>query len=164
MSKSIRANNSFNSRTPCGVRLQHRYIVEYYLSFNSRTPCGVRLIGICQEILVRSFNSRTPCGVRHNQQDEVNQPYQFQFTHPVRGATVAGSKLDCDVGVSIHAPRAGCDFLLSVIKRYRLVFQFTHPVRGATTAHTLKELFLEFQFTHPVRGATFCVLLYSHVQ
>ncbi len=33
----------------------------------------------------------------------------FQFTHPVRGATEALHPLGRDIGVSIHAPRAGCD-------------------------------------------------------
>ena len=34
---------------------------------------------------------------------------EFQFTHPVRGATSAGKGLEVGDYVSIHAPRAGCD-------------------------------------------------------
>ena len=39
----------------------------------------------------------------------LNTMYMFQFTHPVWGATLCG---DCHLsggGVSIHAPRVGCD-------------------------------------------------------
>ena len=55
------------------------------------------------------FNSRTPCGVRLCYQASIGAVYQFQFTHPVRGATVRQ------------------------VRPVRLEpFQFTHPVRGAT--------------------------------
>ena len=58
----------------------------------------------------------------------------FQFTHPVRGATMGG-------------------------KSYKVtsVFQFTHPVRGATRLDgdvLILQPSFQFQFTHPVRGAT----------
>ena len=36
---------------------------------------------------------------------------EFQFTHPVRGATAALHLLTDQGLVSIHAPRAGCDIL-----------------------------------------------------
>ena len=39
--------------------------------------------------------------------------------------------LRLDDAVSIHAPREGCDFRLSVLE-FRDKFQFTHPGRGAT--------------------------------
>ena len=34
----------------------------------------------------------------------------FQSTHPVRGATVAEANLVVSLPISIHAPRAGCDY------------------------------------------------------
>ena len=55
----------------------------------------------------------------------------FQFTHPVRGATV-----------------------IDEIESLQHKFQFTHPVRGATDANLTTKQYVEFQFTHPVRGAT----------
>ena len=72
--------------------------------------------------------------------------------------------------VSIHAPRAGCDFVLIADASAYPRFQFTHPVRGATYNWTLSELLQEFQFTHPVRGATlgrdiyhiFCEFQFTH--
>ena len=100
----------FNSRTPCGVRRQTCVLSPRTKSFNSRTPCGVRpayisfvgqLINVsihapragCDDssisALARSlgFNSRTPCGVRPNNAVSLYVRVQFQFTHPVRGAT-----------------------------------------------------------------------------
>ena len=57
----------------------------------------------------------------------------FQFTHPVRGATPLGDSVnDLIVGVSIHAPREGCDRSVRICPGSTSVFQFTHPVRGAT--------------------------------
>ena len=122
------------------------------------------------------FNSRTPCGVRPSMGVSQKGDSMFQFTHPVWGATQQRSRSHTLRQVSIHAPRVGCDFLLSVIKRYRLVFQFTHPVWGATDGADDCRWYAgvsihaprvgcdarsspdghppRFQFTHPVWGAT----------
>ena len=56
---------------------------------------------------------------------------KFQFTHPVRGATVSPFR---------HCKGRS--------------FQFTHPVRGATVMDDILGVTPPFQFTHPVRGAT----------
>ena len=37
-------------------------------------------------------------------------PVMFQFTHPVRGATEVKAMMDDKGKVSIHAPREGCDW------------------------------------------------------
>ena len=105
--------------------------------------------------VTNGFNSRTPCGVRP------------------RGATgQTGAK-----GVSIHAPRVGCDPSLTIITCIGILFQFTHPVWGATpcadrpgrpqtrfnsrTPCGVRRKHVQgqplsgaFQFTHPVWGAT----------
>ena len=60
-------------------------------SFNSRTPGGVRRIRLSQIFFNLSFNSRTPGGVRRDDKD-------------CRLPTLK---------VSIHAPREGCDILLT---------------------------------------------------
>ena len=101
---------SFNSRTPCGVRLRCLVSDTWTYGFNSRTPCGVRLVckksasqlwGVsihaprvgCDKSKVTitrkqpRFNSRTPCGVRLS----------------ALGYQAIESR------VSIHAPRVGCD-------------------------------------------------------
>ncbi len=56
--------------------------------FNPRTPCGVRLASSgAVYFATDDFNPRTPCGVRQ-----------------------AMDKLADEIlGISIHAPRAGCD-------------------------------------------------------
>ena len=125
-----------------------------YMCFNSRTPCGVRRGGIKVKDDTKRFNSRTPCGVRLLICEKAKVSAWFQFTHPVRGATVRAMN-----------------------KYHSEEFQFTHPVRGATPSPTSSACLAQcfnsrtpcgvrlvyftvgvptkmFQFTHPVRGAT----------
>ncbi len=108
--RSWTTSRSFNSRTPCGVRLRCLVSDTWTYGFNSRTPCGVRLVckksasqlwGVsihaprvgCDKRKVTlkrkqpRFNSRTPCGVRLS----------------ALGYQAIESR------VSIHAPRVGCD-------------------------------------------------------
>ncbi len=59
---------------------------------------------------IRRFNSRTPCGVRPGVSRVSEVSSEFQFTHPVRGATPDGFSPNGALYVSIHAPRAGCDY------------------------------------------------------
>ena len=77
--------------------------------FNSRTPCGVRLRMRHRHADQPSFNSRTPCGVRPRRGAQAVRSRVFQFTHPVRGATILLRLILRECYVSIHAPRAGCD-------------------------------------------------------
>ena len=42
--------------------------------------------------------------------------HKFQFTHPVRGATVSAEAVDMLLAVSIHTPREGCDYQRSTLK------------------------------------------------
>ena len=57
----------------------------------------------------QGLNSRTPGGVRQTAIDKMTAIHQFQFTHPGRGATEYKTAYDELHGVSIHAPREGCD-------------------------------------------------------
>ena len=124
----------FNSRTPCGVRLL-RASPPWRVpgGFNSRTPCGVRPSSARPRGRARGcFNSRTPCGVRltysrgayrvslvsiHAPRVGCDVGYlstivlnrEFQFTHPVWGATPLCLTVTMLLQVSIHAPRVGCD-------------------------------------------------------
>jgi len=146
--------------------------------FNSRTPCGVRLPrGVRREIVVRvsihapragcdfSLATSTACLSRFQFTHPVRGAtiaYRiaqlleilFQFTHPVRGATIA---LECyEVGdlVSIHAPRAGCD-PEPTSARLRWWVSIHAPRAGCDGGgSTGYGGGAEFQFTHPVRGAT----------
>ena len=58
--------------------------------------------------------------------------YEFQSTHPVRGATACRYPLAYLVAISIHAPREGCDTTKRLDADNTTAFQSTHPVRGAT--------------------------------
>ena len=78
----------FNSRTPGGVRLRVEVADIEEFGFNSRTPGGVRRLRRPAQLHLRRFNSRTPGGVRPNR----------------------GARTRLPPGVSIHAPREGCDF------------------------------------------------------
>ena len=59
------------------------------------------------------FNPRTPGGVRHYKSQKNEVKYKFQSTHPGWGATDGFSAIIGFVGISIHAPRVGCDTFLN---------------------------------------------------
>ena len=77
--------------------------------FNPRTPCGVRRRGQGLHRGHGHFNPRTPCGVRREIVESAPCCGLFQSTHPLRGATVVTEAYNANVGISIHAPLAGCD-------------------------------------------------------
>ncbi len=56
----------------------------------------------------------------------------FQFTHPARGATIMRLLVPHRDIVSIHAPHVGCDVKKEVTELATAEFQFTHPMWGAT--------------------------------
>ena len=58
------------------------------------------------------------------------------------------------IGISIHAPREGCDSLLVCTRSACVPFQSTHPARGATRRYVCTNEGWRFQSTHPARGAT----------
>ena len=62
----------------------------------------------------------------------INGKLKFQFTHPVWGATSKYVTKQFRNVVSIHAPRVGCDKAGAKEAAKGAVFQFTHPVWGAT--------------------------------
>ena len=81
-----------------------------HADFNPRTPRGVRHWESSRDAPACDFNPRTPRGVRR----------AFD-----RGRVRAG-------GISIHAPREGCDAPTASERRTTWTFQSTHPARGAT--------------------------------
>ena len=100
----------------------------------------------------------------------------FQSTHPVRGATVYIGETVCAEVISIHAPRAGCDYVFGVVCKPddisihapRAGCDSTAAPRDSATNHfnprtpcgvrliARKTTMCRrlFQSTHPVRGAT----------
>ena len=128
--------SNFNPRTPCEVRLltvlvlllrlkisihapharcdndskRHPLYCNY---FNPRTPCEVRRQGANVNKMKTNFNPRTPCEVRRFFLLRIYNRHKFQSTHPMRGATHTGHYNREDIGISIHAPHARCDFTFS---------------------------------------------------
>ncbi len=78
------------------------------------------------------FNPRTPCGVRRFDYVPILSHLAFQSTHPLRGATASLRPLRPLRHISIHAPLAGCDGVISFQAAKHAAFQSTHPLRGAT--------------------------------
>ena len=104
--------------------------------FNSRTLGRVRHTrDFCQASSI-CFNSRTLGRVRHHQLHPFQQGYQFQFTHPGKGATHATITSAPMPYVSIHAPWEGCDKGYCTLTGEVYPFQFTHPGKGATRRAT----------------------------
>ena len=101
-----------------------------------------------------SFNSRTPGGVRHRFNPFRLLAYQFQFTHPGRGATRISKRSHPFNVVSIHAPREGCDSVIMSSSDNSEGFNSRTPGGVRLPRTILQVLFLVFQFTHPGRGAT----------
>ena len=79
------------------------------------------------------FNPRSPCGERLQRQGDAIESMTFQSTLPVRGATPIRQQYTILSDVSIHAPRAGSDFLPFFLAPFSSSFQSTLPVRGATS-------------------------------
>ena len=152
-----RLTNSFNSRTPGGVRPKAgEDAMEGWHKFQFTHPgrgathgdargSPVTPVSIhapregCDLHLQRPspsprscFNSRTPGGVRHIYGGIHRILRGFNSRTP-GGVRRAGSEAQGVGGeVSIHAPREGCDYWLANVALFVVVFQFTHPGRGAT--------------------------------
>ena len=80
--------------------------------------------------------------------------YEFQFTHPGRGATYGRGVGTQQGKVSIHAPREGCDLSILTSENTSLV-SIHAPREGCDfSGDAFRRRYDEFQFTHPGRGAT----------
>ena len=99
----------------------------------------------------KNFNPRTPCGVRQSSPARISGRRAFQSTHPVRGATGVHAFLIQQRGISIHAPRAGCDDRQPRLPGSPKKFQSTHPVRGAT-AETATAIGIDLISIHAPRA------------
>mgnify|MGYP001666029141 CR=1 FL=1 len=146
-------------------------------NFNPRSPCGERRCCIhgCSSFL--AFQSTLPVWGATTMHKIYTHLAQFQSTLPVWGATDAACPAVPDLGISIHAPRVGSDYVHGSIvagpndfnprspcgERRPCVlncaaptkFQSTLPVWGATGYMLGNGVTLdEFQSTLPVWGAT----------
>ena len=129
-----RISRRFQSTHPLrGATSQHPANQRPERDFNPRTPCGVRpCAATTLYTCIIYFNPRTPCGVRHVGLQQQPGHVAFQSTHPLRGATRVPVDRHAVRLISIHAPLAGCDALVTVLSAMTGTFQSTHPLRGAT--------------------------------
>ena len=185
--QALQKRRGFNSRTPCGVRQRITLTGGYGRQFQFTHPVRGATYPSSRASTSRiCFNSRTPCGVRRTTFLAKAFGREFQFTHPVRGATHAVALVAVEGEVSIHAPRAGCDILRSWCQRYGAKVSIHAPragcdavigywtLNGIVSIHAPRagcdhsarcsaEHSLLFQFTHPVRGATRLLILHSNL-
>ena len=79
------------------------------------------------------FNPRTPCGVRQVPGIVTAVVWEFQSTHPLRGATFGLNRLRDFMRISIHAPLAGCDARCAPL-RTRSAISIHAPLAGCDPA------------------------------
>ena len=114
--------NSFNPRTPGGVRL--------YLSNKRAIPCTVSI-----------HAPRVGCDT----QTGLSNYWNRVSIHAPRVGCDAGTAVITSITeVSIHAPRVGCDVAYINLRRNRIKFQSTHPGWGATVKSFVITPFLCF--------------------
>ena len=105
-----RRTECFNPRTPRGVRRAQGAGASIACRFQSTHPArGATAATAHRPPPHGRFNPRTPRGVRPTERSRHDAIQPFQSTHPARGATLRGRQAYIRAGVSIHAPRAGCD-------------------------------------------------------
>ena len=111
-SKRRKTRKNFNPRTPCGVRPYPSGLFSHTHAISIHAPlagCDAFRSIIFSD--VNHFNPRTPRGVRRACRSCSIRCSGFQSTHPWRGATRLRVVFSALLGISIHAPLAGCDRL-----------------------------------------------------
>ena len=118
--------------------------------------------------------------MRHVDGSGTGVEFEFQSTHPVRGATHETTRLEQLAVISIHAPREGCDrgaFHDRLGRRISIhapregcdsghlvacdepPISIHAPREGCDSSQCVPRVFHSpFQSTHPVRGATICLI------
>ncbi len=132
LAPQVAITSCFNPRTPRGVRLGRGRYRRDSKWFQSTHPARGATMAFRSALPRTCFNPRTPRGVRLLETYAIAYLSVFQSTHPARGATGRLRPYWTPTCVSIHAPRAGCDVILSLVYLPACVFQSTHPARGAT--------------------------------
>ena len=100
------------------------------------------------------FNPRSPCGERPTSIPSLLQPFQFQSTLPMRGATHEGKERHPSMIISIHAPHAGSDVYIERAGAGNADFNPRSPCGERLSLKSATEQLLKFQSTLPMRGAT----------
>ena len=102
--------STFQSTHPLRGATQENRRALRHLPISIHAPlagCDFAIVLVLRYFL--HFNPRTPCGVRHGLRLGARKGFEFQSTHPLRGATVERAPVYHIRKISIHAPLAGCD-------------------------------------------------------
>ena len=132
-------------------------------NFNPRTPCGVRRGAIMAYYNPYIFQSTHPVrgATTYLQNQSYNHILQFQSTHPVRGATIALIYDFSSATISIHAPRAGCDADCRLLdSSYRISI---HAPRAGCDALVGAHLFQQFISIHAPRAGCDVTVQLAHL-
>ena len=159
-----------------GSDLHDSSLLHQCIYFNPRSPCGERRISTDINSAKSAFQSTLPVWGATDPFDLCFDESRFQSTLPVWGATnlpcilfydklfqstlpVWGATLALDVVVSlvvisIHAPRVGSDFTLSIVS---VLFPYFNPRSPCGERQNINAIMVGkilFQSTLPVWGAT----------
>ena len=128
-----RPDCDFNPRSPCGERRHTGRLAGRNIRISIHAPRAGSDPGrtnLFQSLA--GFQSTLPVRGATCRAANEFKTLEFQSTLPVRGATVALLAYCRRFAISIHAPRAGSDFLSFPCLALPCGFQSTLPVRGAT--------------------------------
>ena len=136
----------------CDIKKDRLAIVHD--SFNPRTPCGVRLNGGTTLRNNRKFQSTHSLRSATHQRGNNPDNEKFQSTHSLRSATLANRFKD------LHPegfnPRTPCGVRQAIYDyaTFFHMFQSTHSLRSATCILSAYHSMNMFQSTHSLRSAT----------
>ena len=168
---------NFNPRAPCGARPRGGASLSTRSRFQSTRPVrGATAKKAGAAGGGKNFNPRAPCGARHGDMMDPLGGLEFQSTRPVRGATSRCPAVQLSFPISIHAPRAGRDFMPNQVIGHALIsihapragrdqalpsndgldhnFNPRAPCGARPASSMITRHFAGFQSTRPVRGAT----------
>ena len=150
----LRCGEDFNPRTPRGVRPGGcRPRCRWAGDFNPRTPRGVRRLCLTSPFPSIYFNPRTPRGVRRRPRLATPAtPSNFNPRTPRGVRHAIWLRGVPHQGISIHAPREGCDARRLLLVPALSRFQSTHPARGATANFTKEQRVCLAQFAYLHKG------------
>ena len=134
------AHTHFNPRAPCGVRLQRYVQCRRRNRFQSTHPVrGATALRLSSPLLCPHFNPRTPCGVRLGIELLNLCDINISIHAPRAGCDLSELRKHIEHHISIHAPRAGCDLSFDTVPSSSSDFnprtpcgvRRTHPARGS---------------------------------
>ena len=170
---------NFNPRAPCGARLNAADKPVPKPDFNPRAPCGARRglvpdmtfaqwisthapragrdVSLVKNLpaIIADFNPRAPCGARRKAKSRRRSESQnFNPRAPCGARPQRRLTSPAGTTISTHAPRAGRDLFLGILRRRARDFNPRAPCGARPVSADDERNEIKFQPTRPVRGAT----------